>query len=150
MKIFYFAWLKEHTGCSYDDMPLPDGVETVGALIPYITRQSPGHKTALANLEAVRVAVKRLYSWKGKGADRFGPWIGGQQGVDRVCQPVAMQTQCQLAAGGVIPLGREAAIQSQHNAASVGNPQGGLDHSRLRAKRHAIKWGLQFFDAKRA
>ena len=36
MKIFYFAWLKEHTGCSYEDMQLPDGVETVGALIPHI------------------------------------------------------------------------------------------------------------------
>ena len=61
MKIFYFAWLKEHTGCSYEDMPLPDGVDTVGALIPHITRKSPGHKTALANLEAVRVAVNRVY-----------------------------------------------------------------------------------------
>ena len=61
MKIFYFAWLKEHTGCSYEDMPLPDGVDTVGALIPHITRKSLGHKTALANLEAVRVAVNRVY-----------------------------------------------------------------------------------------
>ncbi len=61
MKIFYFAWLKEHTGCSYEDMPLPDGVDTVGALIPHITRKSMGHKTALANLEAVRVAVNRVY-----------------------------------------------------------------------------------------
>ena len=61
MKIFYFAWLKEHTGCSFEDMPLPDGVETVGALIPHIERKSAGHKTALANLEAVRVAVNRVY-----------------------------------------------------------------------------------------
>ena len=28
---------------------------------PHITRKSPGHKTALANLEAVRVAVNRVY-----------------------------------------------------------------------------------------
>lgn len=61
MKIFYFAWLKEHTGCSYEDMPLPDGVDTVGALIPHIIHKSPGHQTALANLEAVRVAVNRVY-----------------------------------------------------------------------------------------
>ena len=61
MKIFYFAWLKEHTGCSYEDMPLPDGVNTVGALIPHIMSKSAGHKTALANLEAVRVAVNRVY-----------------------------------------------------------------------------------------
>jgi len=61
MKIFYFAWLKEHTGCSHEVMPLPDGVDTVGGLIPHITSKSAGHKTALANLEAVRVAVNRVY-----------------------------------------------------------------------------------------
>ena len=61
MRIMYFAWLKEHTGCSIDDMSLPEGVETVGELIPHITRKSAGHKTALANLEAVRVAVNRIY-----------------------------------------------------------------------------------------
>ena len=61
MKIFYFAWLKEHTGCSCEDMRLPDGVDTVGELIPHITRKSSGHKTALTNLEAVRVAVNRVY-----------------------------------------------------------------------------------------
>ena len=61
MKIMYFAWLKEHTGCSFEDMPIPDGVDTVGALIPHITCKSAGHKTALRNLDAVRVAVNRVY-----------------------------------------------------------------------------------------
>ena len=61
MKIFYFAWLKEHTGCSCEDMRLPEGGDTVGELIPHITRKSSGHKTALTNLEAVRVAVNRVY-----------------------------------------------------------------------------------------
>ena len=58
MKILYFAWLKEHTGQASENMQLPDGVDTVGGLIPYITKQSAGHKTALKNLDAVRVAVK--------------------------------------------------------------------------------------------
>jgi len=61
MKILYFAWLKEHTGQSSEDIRLPDGVDTVGALIPHITKQSAGHQTALQNLEAVRVAVNRVY-----------------------------------------------------------------------------------------
>ena len=61
MKIMYFAWLKEHTGCSFEDMPLPNGVDTVGELIPHIKCKSKGHQTALANLEAVRVAVNRVY-----------------------------------------------------------------------------------------
>ena len=61
MKIMYFAWLKEHTGCSFEDMPIPDGVDTVGELIPHITCKSAGHKTALQNLDSVRVAVNRVY-----------------------------------------------------------------------------------------
>ena len=61
MKILYFAWLKEHTGQASQELQLPDGVETVGALIPHITKQSAGHGVALANLDAVRVAVNRVY-----------------------------------------------------------------------------------------
>ena len=61
MKIMYFAWLKEHTGCSYEYMNLPEDVSTISGLIPHIARKSVGHKTALANLETVRVAVNRVY-----------------------------------------------------------------------------------------
>ena len=61
MKIFYFAWLKEHTGCSCEDMRLPDGVDTVGELIPHITCKSSGHKTALTNVDAVRVSLNSFY-----------------------------------------------------------------------------------------
>ena len=73
MKILYFAWLKEHTGQSSEELQLPDGVDTVGALIPHITKQSPGHKAALANLDAVRVAVNRVYG--------DGPNCRGRPGV---------------------------------------------------------------------
>lgn len=61
MKILYFAWLKEHTGKAYEELQLPDGVNTVAALIPHLTKQSDGHGAALANLDAVRVAVNRVY-----------------------------------------------------------------------------------------
>ena len=61
MKILYFAWLKEHTLQASTDMHLPSGVNTVGGLIPHIQKQSPGHKTALQNLDVVRVAVNRVY-----------------------------------------------------------------------------------------
>ena len=61
MKILYFAWLKEHIGHASEEFQLPDGVNTVAALIPYITKQSAGHGAALANLDAVRVAVNRVY-----------------------------------------------------------------------------------------
>ena len=61
MKILYFAWLKEHIGHASEELQLPESVNTVAALIPYITKQSAGHGTALANLDAVRVAVNRVY-----------------------------------------------------------------------------------------
>ena len=61
MKILYFAWLKEHTGQAFEELQLPDGVDTVGALIPHITKQSDGHGAALADLKAVRVSVNRVY-----------------------------------------------------------------------------------------
>ena len=61
MKILYFAWLKEHTGTNTETMPLPDGVTTVAGLIPHITSKSAGHKTALANMDTVRIAVNRVY-----------------------------------------------------------------------------------------
>lgn len=61
IKILYFAWLKEHTGCSFENMSRPNGVDTVGELIPHIMEKSAGHETAFANIEAVRVAVNRVY-----------------------------------------------------------------------------------------
>ena len=61
MKILYFAWLKEHIGEASEELQLPDNVETVGALIRHISKQSAGHRAALANLDAVRVAVNRVY-----------------------------------------------------------------------------------------
>ena len=57
----YFSWLKEHTDCAHENIKLPAGVDTVGALIPHITQRSSGHKSALANLDAVRIAVNRVY-----------------------------------------------------------------------------------------
>ena len=61
MKILYFAWLKEHTGTSTETLTLPDGVTTVAGLIPHIAARSVGHKTALANLDTVRIAVNRVW-----------------------------------------------------------------------------------------
>ena len=61
MKILYFAWLKEHTGQAFEELQLPDGVDTVGALIPHIPKRSDGHGAALADLKAVRVSVNRVY-----------------------------------------------------------------------------------------
>ena len=42
MKIRYFAWMREHTGVSSEDMRLPDGIETVGQLADYLKHTSEG------------------------------------------------------------------------------------------------------------
>ena len=62
MKILYFAWMREHTGCAEEEIELPDGVTTVADLVPHIASQSNGHATALRNLKTVRVAVNRTHS----------------------------------------------------------------------------------------
>ena len=60
MKILYFAWLKEHTEQGAEELQLPDGIDTVGALIPHLTKQSAGHAAALADLEAVTAELETV------------------------------------------------------------------------------------------
>ena len=62
MKILYFAWMREHTGCATEEIELPDGVTTVAELLPHLASQSKGHATALRNLKTVQVAVNRTHS----------------------------------------------------------------------------------------
>ena len=61
MNILYFAWMREHTGCTAEEIDLPDGVSTVAELLPHLASRSDGHATALRNLKTVRVAVNRTY-----------------------------------------------------------------------------------------
>ena len=62
MKIRYFAWMREHTGVSSEDMRLPDGIKTVGQLADYLKNTSDGHSIALRNMKTVRVAINRQYA----------------------------------------------------------------------------------------
>ena len=62
MKILYFAWLKEHTGCATEIINVPPEIKTIGEWIPFIASKSSGHKTALGNMKAVRIAVNRVYA----------------------------------------------------------------------------------------
>jgi len=62
MKILYFAWMREHTGCASQEINLPPHVSDVRALASYLSDLSAGHKTALRNLKTVRVAVNRKYA----------------------------------------------------------------------------------------
>ena len=49
MKLLYFAWLKTETGCSEEDVELPEGVGTVAELLDWLDGRSEGHRAALAD-----------------------------------------------------------------------------------------------------
>lgn len=61
MKIKYFAWMREHTGCAEEDLIKPDHINCVADLVDHLCQQSPGHAKALSNMEVVRVAVNLNY-----------------------------------------------------------------------------------------
>jgi molybdopterin synthase sulfur carrier subunit len=61
MKIMYFAWMREHTGCAEEHLDLPAGIKTVADLVEHLRQQSSGHAKALSNMEVVRVAVNLSY-----------------------------------------------------------------------------------------
>ena len=70
MKILYFAWLKSLTGVAEEEVEPPAEVTTVGALLDWLKGRGPGHAQALADLEAVRVAVNQDYA---RPADPVAP-----------------------------------------------------------------------------
>jgi molybdopterin synthase sulfur carrier subunit len=62
MKIRYFAWMREHTGVSSEELVLPAKINTVGQLAEHLKAMSDGHKIALRNMKTVRVAVNQQYA----------------------------------------------------------------------------------------
>ena len=83
MKILYFAWMREHTGCSSEEIKLPAEIRTIGDLASYLRGRSAGHDAALRNLKTVRVAQNRTYARLGSPIEDsdeiafFPPVTGG-------------------------------------------------------------------------
>ena len=59
MKILYFAWLKEKTGVSEEDLDLPGGVADVAGLVDVLKARGDGFTQAFADPGVVRVAVNQ-------------------------------------------------------------------------------------------
>ena len=57
MRIRYFAWMKRTVGTADEEVALPDDVKTVGDLVEWLRRRSPGHAEALAEGAAFGAAV---------------------------------------------------------------------------------------------
>lgn len=61
MKILYFAWVREKTGKSSEDLTLPDNVSTAAELVDWLRNRGGGYAEAFGDLSAVRVAVNQSH-----------------------------------------------------------------------------------------
>ena len=59
VKILYFAWVREKTGTSEEEVELPDGVETVAALVDWLKARGPQYQDAFRRPEVIRAAIDR-------------------------------------------------------------------------------------------
>jgi len=59
VKVLYFAWLKEKTGTSQEDLDLPNGVTDVAGLVAWLKGRGAGYSAAFADEAVVRVAVNQ-------------------------------------------------------------------------------------------
>ena len=62
MQILYFAWLKTHTGTGQETVEPPEDVRDVAGLLDWLAGRSQAHANALADRQAVRVAVNQEYA----------------------------------------------------------------------------------------
>lgn len=62
MQIRYFAWLKDHTGCSQEIIALPQDVSTIAQLMAHLEERGAGYQRAFQNREVVRVAINQEFA----------------------------------------------------------------------------------------
>ncbi len=62
MRVLYFAWVRERVGMAEEELSLPAGVATVGAVLDLLAGRSAGHAAALADRGAIRIAVNQDFA----------------------------------------------------------------------------------------
>ena len=62
LTILYFAWLRERIGRDREELALPPGVTTVGALVAFLAERGPGYAAAFQNRRTVRCAVNQEFA----------------------------------------------------------------------------------------
>ncbi len=60
--VLYFAWLRERAGTGEEQVILPEGVRTVGALIEHLSARGGGRAAAFENRQTVRCAVNQDFA----------------------------------------------------------------------------------------
>jgi len=61
MKLLYFSWVRERIGCDEEDISLPANITNVGTLLEWLAARGPAYAAALADRNAIRVAVNQNY-----------------------------------------------------------------------------------------
>ena len=59
MKLVYFAWVRERSGVSEEDVVLPTGIVTVDDLLHWLKGCGEGYEEALQAPEVIRVAINQ-------------------------------------------------------------------------------------------
>lgn len=63
MKIIYFAWVRERTGRSQEEVDLPAGIETVAGLIGWLKTRGPEFEHAFENERFIRAALDQQMAY---------------------------------------------------------------------------------------
>jgi molybdopterin synthase sulfur carrier subunit len=61
MKVRYFAWLRNRTGCAQEELELPPEVTSVAGLMAVLALRHPGFGEAMQTRGVVRCAVNQTY-----------------------------------------------------------------------------------------
>ena len=62
MKLLYFAWVRQKTGCSEEVVTLPSDVMTVFDLVRWLRQRGGGFGDAFADEKRFRVAVNQEHA----------------------------------------------------------------------------------------
>lgn len=62
MRIRYFAWLKQRTGCAEEELDLPAEIRTVADLMTFLGERHPRFAEAAAGQGVVRCALDQIHA----------------------------------------------------------------------------------------
>jgi molybdopterin synthase sulfur carrier subunit len=62
VKLRYFAWVREKTGRTEEELALPGGVETVGDLVAWLKTRGPEFEEAFRRADVIRAAVDQAHA----------------------------------------------------------------------------------------
>jgi molybdopterin synthase sulfur carrier subunit len=61
MRLLYFAWVKEKTGISAEEIDIPASVSTVAELMAWLKTRGPEFEHAFARSEVIRAAIDQSH-----------------------------------------------------------------------------------------